>query len=174
MLHALFGDGHAVTAVGDPNQSIYGWRGASAGTLATFADRFRDVDGGPATVRRASTSWRNDRAVLEVANRLAAPLREGADVEVHPLVARPGAGSGHAEPRDVPDLAGSRPAGRSTGWRSGGSGPTAGRCPGAARRCCAAGGRSSRTSRRRCCDVGCPTRWSGSAGCSRRRRSPTC
>ncbi|GAB3687917.1 ATP-dependent helicase [Angustibacter aerolatus] len=97
MLHALFGDGHAVTAVGDPNQSIYGWRGASAGTLATFADRFRDVDGGPATVRQLSTSWRNDRAVLEVANRLAAPLREGADVEVHPLVARPGAGSGHAE-----------------------------------------------------------------------------
>ncbi len=33
LLRALFGDGHPVTAVGDPHQSIYGWRGASAGNL---------------------------------------------------------------------------------------------------------------------------------------------
>ena len=33
LLRALFGGGHPVTAVGDPCQSIYGWRGASAGTL---------------------------------------------------------------------------------------------------------------------------------------------
>ena len=37
MLRALFGAGHPVTAVGDPHQSIYGWRGASAGTLSRFA-----------------------------------------------------------------------------------------------------------------------------------------
>ena len=41
MLEALFGGGHGVTAVGDPHQSIYGWRGASADTLAGFAERFR-------------------------------------------------------------------------------------------------------------------------------------
>ena len=40
LLSALFGDGHAVTAVGDPCQSIYGWRGASAGTLRRFPVRF--------------------------------------------------------------------------------------------------------------------------------------
>jgi DNA helicase-2/ATP-dependent DNA helicase PcrA len=36
----LFGDGHAVTAVGDPNQSIYGFRGASAGQLFHFVSEF--------------------------------------------------------------------------------------------------------------------------------------
>jgi DNA helicase-2/ATP-dependent DNA helicase PcrA len=40
MLGALFGAGHAVTAVGDPNQSIYGWRGASASGLSRFAEQF--------------------------------------------------------------------------------------------------------------------------------------
>src|SRR5262249_4371600 len=42
LLGALFGGGHPVTAVGDPCQSIYGWRGASAGTLDRFRDEFPD------------------------------------------------------------------------------------------------------------------------------------
>src|SRR5436190_14591805 len=40
LLQALFGGGHPVTAVGDPCQSIYGWRGASAGNLRRFAQQF--------------------------------------------------------------------------------------------------------------------------------------
>ncbi len=40
MLRQLFGGGHSVTAVGDPHQSIYGWRGASSGTLRTFPSEF--------------------------------------------------------------------------------------------------------------------------------------
>lgn len=40
LLRALFGGGHPVTAVGDPCQSIYGWRGASAGNMKRFADNF--------------------------------------------------------------------------------------------------------------------------------------
>ena len=40
LLRALFGGGHPVTAVGDPCQSIYGWRGASAGNLRRFASDF--------------------------------------------------------------------------------------------------------------------------------------
>ncbi|MGH3661459.1 MAG: UvrD-helicase domain-containing protein [Micromonosporaceae bacterium] len=40
LLRALFSGGHPVTAVGDPCQSIYGWRGASAGALRRFGVEF--------------------------------------------------------------------------------------------------------------------------------------
>ena len=72
----LFGDGHAVTAVGDPNQSIYGFRGASAGQLFHFVREFpvRVHDGGgqvtyqPAPTSYLTTAWRNGRAILSAAN----------------------------------------------------------------------------------------------------------
>jgi DNA helicase-2/ATP-dependent DNA helicase PcrA len=99
MLRALFGDGHGVTAVGDPHQSIYGWRGASAGTLARFARRFTDAEGHAAAVLPLSTSWRNDDAVLAVANTVAQPLRGDSTVPVEVLHARPGAGPGDVETR---------------------------------------------------------------------------
>ncbi len=98
LLVGLYGGGHAVTAVGDPHQSIYGWRGASASGLARFPERFRTVVGAPAQVRFLSTSWRNDAAVLAAANVASAPLRTPsagtARVEVPPLDLRPGAGPG--------------------------------------------------------------------------------
>ncbi|GAA4736736.1 ATP-dependent DNA helicase [Isoptericola chiayiensis] len=96
LLAGLFGGGHAVTAVGDPHQSIYGWRGASASGLSRFPDRFRHADGGAAAVRYLSTSWRNDAAILAAANVVSAPLRgPGATtVPVPPLDLRPGAGPG--------------------------------------------------------------------------------
>lgn len=96
LLQSLFvadGEPSPVTAVGDPHQSIYGWRGASATTLTAFRERFAD-DQGPADVLPLSTSWRNDRAVLEVANHVASPLREQSTVPVTTLRARPGAGPG--------------------------------------------------------------------------------
>ena len=94
-LYAAPGESCAVTAVGDPHQSIYGWRGASATTLTRFAVEFADPD--PATQLDLSTSWRNDSAVLEVANHLAQPLRAASRVRVAPLAARPGAGGGSVE-----------------------------------------------------------------------------
>lgn len=75
LLRRLFGGGHPVTAVGDPCQSIYGWRGASAGGLRAFPTDFPLADGRPAPVRHLSTSFRNPPAVLVLANRLAEPLR---------------------------------------------------------------------------------------------------
>ncbi|WBB79338.1 UvrD-helicase domain-containing protein [Micromonospora sp. WMMD882] len=75
LLRSLFGDGHPVTAVGDPCQSVYGWRGASAGTLTRFPGEFRRADGTPARTLGLTTSWRNRPEILGVANALAAPLR---------------------------------------------------------------------------------------------------
>ncbi|HTC68795.1 MAG TPA: ATP-dependent helicase, partial [Acidothermaceae bacterium] len=82
-LRALFGAFHPgldapplLTAVGDPSQAIYGWRGASQGTLAAFPQQFPDA-GKPASVLSLSTSFRNDRSVLAVANAIAEPLRDG-------------------------------------------------------------------------------------------------
>lgn len=100
LLAGLFGGGHPVTAVGDPHQSIYGWRGASAGGLARFPDRFPRAGGDSSAVRFLSTSWRNDAAVLAAANVTAGPLRgavaggRGDRVEVPPLALRPDAGPG--------------------------------------------------------------------------------
>jgi len=75
LLRSLYGNGHPVTAVGDPCQSIYGWRGASAGNLRRFARDFRTAAGDEAGVRRLSVSFRNGDRVLDVAARIQLPLR---------------------------------------------------------------------------------------------------
>ncbi|MCU1692623.1 MAG: UvrD/REP helicase [Frankiales bacterium] len=72
LLSALFGDDHPVTAVGDPCQSVYGWRGASAGTLRRFPSRFGASRATPRTLR---TTYRNGGRVLLLANAVSAPLR---------------------------------------------------------------------------------------------------
>src|SRR5215472_17150869 len=89
LLRALFGGGHPVTAVGDPCQSIYGWRGASAGNLRRFTTDFPSRGGGPAPVRLLSTSFRNTGRVLDAAGLLQAPLRLEA-AGVPRLIAPPG------------------------------------------------------------------------------------
>jgi DNA helicase-2/ATP-dependent DNA helicase PcrA len=94
MLSRLFGDGHPVTAVGDPNQAIYGWRGASVSNILNFADAFPSTAGvgrHPLTVNR-----RSDRRILEVANLLAGPLLEKYP-QVAPLEPAPEAARGVVE-----------------------------------------------------------------------------
>ncbi|MEE2038629.1 UvrD-helicase domain-containing protein [Nocardiopsis sp. CT-R113] len=95
LLRSLFGDGHPVTAVGDPCQSIYGWRGAIAANLTRFPTDFPAAPGRPAPVRRLSTSFRNGERVLRVAERISEKLRaEARDVPVlHPGPARRGRGT---------------------------------------------------------------------------------
>lgn len=94
LLAAAFRCG-AVMAVGDPHQSIYGWRGASAGNLGGFGAAF----GEHGEARRFSlmTSWRNGRRVLDAAQAVLAPLASSSPVPVEPLEPRPGAPDGVVE-----------------------------------------------------------------------------
>ncbi|WP_329621279.1 ATP-dependent helicase [Streptomyces sp. NBC_01255] len=77
LLSGLFGQGtgHAVTAVGDPCQAIYGWRGASVANLDDFPEHFPGADGSPASRYSLSENRRSGGRLLDLANRLAAPLR---------------------------------------------------------------------------------------------------
>ena len=98
----------AVTAVGDPNQAIYGWRGASAASMEDFGTMFCS-DPQQLLTRTLSTSWRNDEDILKVANRISVELATapspGASGKARrnrglqpavskPLQARPGANPG--------------------------------------------------------------------------------
>jgi DNA helicase-2/ATP-dependent DNA helicase PcrA len=95
LLSRLFAQ-HPVMAVGDPHQSIYGWRGASAANLGRFSADFAGP-GETAQEFSLSTSWRNPATVLRAANRLVRPLSEASPVRVEELRSRPGAGEGHLE-----------------------------------------------------------------------------
>ncbi|MEU9077259.1 UvrD-helicase domain-containing protein [Kitasatospora sp. NPDC004745] len=82
MLAGLFGagpdgrgGGHPVTAVGDPCQAIYGWRGASVANLDEFPRHFPRATGGPAARYALSENRRSGGRLLAFANELAAPLR---------------------------------------------------------------------------------------------------
>ncbi len=90
LLAPLIGETGSVTAVGDPLQAIYGWRGAGANAMADFATHF---GGDHCDAKRSvnvlplSISQRSGPTVLAVANDIAAPLRgDVADV----VTLRPG------------------------------------------------------------------------------------
>ncbi|CAB4662614.1 MAG: AAA family ATPase [Actinobacteria bacterium] len=95
MLSALFGKAHPVMAVGDPCQAIYTWRGAAAGTIGAFNKNFPKGVGqnGPKQFS-LSTTFRNDKIILDLANAVSAPIREIPELDVAQLVARTGAGPG--------------------------------------------------------------------------------
>lgn len=69
------GRGFPVTAVGDPLQAIYEWRGAAVGTIAAFQAAFPAADGGPARHFTLRTNRRSGTRILAVANEVSAPLR---------------------------------------------------------------------------------------------------
>jgi DNA helicase-2/ATP-dependent DNA helicase PcrA len=80
LLAGLFGDGnggtgHPVTAVGDPCQAIYGWRGASVANLDDFPVHFPHTDGSPADRYSLSENRRSGGRLLDLANGLATELR---------------------------------------------------------------------------------------------------
>ncbi|MGA9715664.1 MAG: ATP-dependent helicase, partial [Aeromicrobium sp.] len=81
LLRALFsgadpesGRGHGVTAVGDPAQGIYGWRGAAATNLLEFLQDFPTRDGSSGVQHTLNVTRRCAPEVIGVANRIAAPF----------------------------------------------------------------------------------------------------
>lgn len=87
-LAALFGGGHPVTAVGDPCQAIYGWRGASVANLDRFGEHFPRADGRRAGRSALPVNQRSGGRLLQLANRVVATLRTRHDVVE--LTPRPG------------------------------------------------------------------------------------
>ena len=170
-LSSLFGggvdDGLALTAVGDPIQSIYGWRGASATNLPRFTTDFPLSDGTPAPVLELRTSWRNPPRALHVANAISAEARRRS-VAVHALRPRPDAPPGTVRCALLPDAQAERE------WiadhlhsATSRRGPTAStrRPP---RFWCAATP-MPHPSPMRCAPAGSRSRWSGWPGCCRSR-----
>jgi superfamily I DNA/RNA helicase/RecB family exonuclease len=74
LLVQLAGDGRELIAVGDPDQSIYAFRGADVGAIGRFGDRFRAPDGRPADVIALRTCRRSGPALLAASRRIAVRL----------------------------------------------------------------------------------------------------
>ena len=81
LLTAIFTDGPEVTAVGDADQTIYEWRGASLRNFEAFPVDFRLDDSTPAPTLPLSINRRSDRLIIDVANRVRSrlPTIEGAE-----------------------------------------------------------------------------------------------
>jgi len=90
LLLALAGDGRELIAVGDPDQSIYAFRGADVQALTEFGERFRTADGQPAPVVALRTCRRSGPVLLAASRRVA-----------RRLPAAPSAPGGSASHRDL-------------------------------------------------------------------------
>ncbi|MDR0950160.1 MAG: UvrD-helicase domain-containing protein [Candidatus Ancillula sp.] len=83
LIQKIFGNGFPVMAVGDPNQAIYGFRGASSSGLMNFPYICTNRDGSPAKILSLTISWRNSPEVLMVANKVIAPFtRQSIDSQI--------------------------------------------------------------------------------------------
>jgi superfamily I DNA/RNA helicase/RecB family exonuclease len=77
LLLALAGDGRELIAVGDPDQSIYEFRGADVRALTEFPERFRTAAGQPAPVIPLQTCRRSGLVLLAASRRVARRLPRG-------------------------------------------------------------------------------------------------
>jgi superfamily I DNA/RNA helicase/RecB family exonuclease len=106
LLRALAGDGRELIAVGDPDQSIYAFRGADVRALTEFPVRFRTASGAPAPVVALNTCRRSGAVLLAASRRVARRLPR-APAAGRPA-ASPAAAGGHGH-RDLKPLAGTGP-----------------------------------------------------------------
>jgi superfamily I DNA/RNA helicase/RecB family exonuclease len=96
LLLALAGDGRDLIAVGDPDQSIYAFRGADVRALASFPEKFRAPDGNPAPVVALRTCRRSGPVLLAASRRVARrlPVTPGTVADT----AAPGSGAADGAP----------------------------------------------------------------------------
>ncbi|MFG1700712.1 ATP-dependent helicase [Nonomuraea sp. NPDC049309] len=74
LLAHLAGDGRDLVVVGDPDQSIYGFRGADVQGIMRFPERFRTLDGREAPVVALRVCRRSGADLLQASRRVAAKL----------------------------------------------------------------------------------------------------
>ncbi len=94
LLTTIFQPSTAVTAVGDTDQTIYEWRGASLDNFEAFPTHFPRTDGQATETLPLSLNRRSDRLILDLANKLREelPTIDGSK----PLEPREDAASGSA------------------------------------------------------------------------------
>ena len=104
LLMALAGDGRELIAVGDPDQSIYAFRGADVRALTEFPDRFRTADGHPAPVVALRACRRSGPVLLAASRRVARrlPAPPAAPGGLTPGGAVPGRPGSHRDLVPVP------------------------------------------------------------------------
>jgi superfamily I DNA/RNA helicase/RecB family exonuclease len=74
LLKAIAGDGRNLVVVGDPDQSIYGFRGAEVKGILNFPDIFRRASGDPAPVVSLGTTRRFGSRLLRASRNIATSL----------------------------------------------------------------------------------------------------
>jgi len=79
LIHTIFDGGFPVIAVGDEDQTIYEWRGASAENFALFPTHFRDNDGRLAMDRGLRLNRRSAQDILDIANQVRSMANPEAD-----------------------------------------------------------------------------------------------
>ncbi|HEY0932786.1 MAG TPA: ATP-dependent DNA helicase [Trebonia sp.] len=97
LLRALAGNGRDLVAVGDPDQSIYAFRGADVRVLTSFPETFRGPDGTPAPVVALRACRRSGPVLLAASRRVARrlPAAFGTEAAAHRrLIPVPGGPAG--------------------------------------------------------------------------------
>lgn len=79
LIATIFGEGFPVIAVGDEDQTIYEWRGASAENFELFPGHFPTRDGSPAHDRGLTLNRRSGEGILRVANEIRRQANRDAD-----------------------------------------------------------------------------------------------
>jgi DNA helicase-2/ATP-dependent DNA helicase PcrA len=97
LIRAISGDGAGLTAIGDPDQSIYGFRGADVGIFGRFA---ADFPGG--TTVELTRNYRSDPVIVTAALQAIAPatLVPGRAAAARAAAARPQPAAAEPDPGD--------------------------------------------------------------------------